>query len=104
MEQAVYIDLTGQPAGECQRLFTGERAKSLRGCRVYLLLKRRELLAERIDAGVLLLERVNLALLRGKLAVLRLQPLSESLCLLGLRLQLVGLLLYLAVLLLQFVE
>ena len=93
MEQAVYIDLTGQPAGECQRLFTGERAKSLRGCRVYLLLKRRELLAERIDAGVLLLERVNLALLHGKLPILRLQPLCEFPGLFSLLFQLVDLLL-----------
>ena len=65
-------------------------------CRLGLTLKRGESLAERIDTGVLLLERINLALLRGKLPVLRLQPPSEFPCLLGLRFQLLGLLLYAA--------
>jgi hypothetical protein len=44
--------------------------KPLRGCRAYLLLKCREPFAEGIDAGVLLLERINLALLRRKLPVI----------------------------------
>ena len=65
----------------------------MRGCYADVLLKCREPLTERIDAGVLLLECVNLALLRGKLLllcgkllVLRLRPLSEFPCLPGLRL------------------
>ena len=41
--------------------------KSLRGCCANLLLKCGEPLAERIDAGVLLPERINLTLLRGYL-------------------------------------
>jgi len=45
----------GQPTGECERLFAGKRGKVLRGCRANPLLKRREPLAESIDAGVLLL-------------------------------------------------
>ena len=94
----------GQPADECERLFSGERAKSLRGRNAYLLLKCREPLAERIETSVLLLERIDLALLRGKLLVLRLQPLCEFPGLLSLLFQLVGLLLHLAILLLQFVE
>jgi len=59
---------------------------------VYLLLKCGEPLAERIDAGVLLLEGINLALLRGQLLVLRLQSLP---CLHSLLLQFVVLLLQL---------
>jgi hypothetical protein len=46
--------------------FAGERAKPLRCCYACLLLKCGEPLAQSsIDAGVLLLERINLALLRG---------------------------------------
>jgi len=41
----------GQPTGECERLFAGKRGKVLRGCRANLLLKRREPLAESIDAA-----------------------------------------------------
>ena len=85
-----YIDLTGQPTGECERLLAGEGMKPLRVRRTGLLLKCRELLAKRIDVGVLLLERVNLALLRGKLAVLHLQPLCKFPGLLSLPLQLCG--------------
>jgi hypothetical protein len=79
----------GQPASEYERLFAGEQAKALRVRRMGLLFKRGEPLAERIDAGVLLLERVELALLRSELLVLGLQPLSEFPCLLGLLLQFV---------------
>ena len=68
-----YIDLTGQPAGECKRLFTGQRAKALQVSRMGLPFKRGEPLAERIDAGVLLLERIDLVLLRGNLGGLFLQ-------------------------------
>ena len=53
--------------------FARERAKSLRGCRAGLLLKCGEPLAERIDIGVLLLDRIDLALLRSQLRVLRLE-------------------------------
>jgi hypothetical protein len=72
------IDFDGQSAGKCEQLLAGERVKHRRGCRAYLLLKCCEPLAEYIDAGVLLLERLNLALLGRKLPVFRLQPLSKS--------------------------
>src|SRR5215472_1709756 len=53
-------------------LFPGDRAKPLRVCRADLPLKGGEPLAERIEARVLLLEHINLVLLRCDLLVLRL--------------------------------
>ena len=69
----------GQPASEYERLFAGEQAKALRVRRMGLLFKRGEPLAERIDADVLLLKRIDLALLRGYLLVLRLHSFIELL-------------------------
>jgi hypothetical protein len=50
-------------------LLSSERAKPVRIDRADLPFKRRKPLAERIDASILLLERINLALLRCQLPI-----------------------------------